>query len=101
MSFKAICENKFLAKISEFTALKNRKNTKNYITKQEPNTESKKDGKDKETVQSSTTPDLGHHMESNTITVNITNKSQEASPFTSGDHKAAMNRRKSMRNTRQ
>ena len=30
---------------------------------------------------------------------NITNKSQEVSPFPSGDHKAAMNRRESMSNT--
>ena len=33
-------------------------------------------------------------------TINITNKSQEVSPFPAGDHKAAMKRRKSMRNTR-
>ena len=32
-------------------------------------------------------------------TINITNKSQEVSPFSAVDHKAAMNRRKSMRNT--
>ena len=38
--------------------------------------------------------------ESNKITLNITNKSQEVSPFSPGDHKAAMNRRKSMTNTR-
>ena len=31
--------------------------------------------------------------ESNKNTINITNKSQEASPFPAGDHKAAMNRR--------
>ena len=35
--------------------------------------------------------------ESNKNTINITNKSQEVSPFSAGDHKAAMNRRKSMR----
>ena len=29
--------------------------------------------------------------------LNITNKSQEVSPFPAGDHKAAMNRRKSMK----
>ena len=33
-------------------------------------------------------------------TINITNKSQEVSPFPAGDHKAAMNRRESMKNTR-
>ena len=37
--------------------------------------------------------------ESNKNTIIITNKSQEVSPFPSGDHKAAMNRHKSMRNT--
>ena len=35
--------------------------------------------------------------ESNKNTINIANKSQEVSPFSAGDHKAAMNRRKSMR----
>ena len=38
--------------------------------------------------------------ESNKITINITNESQEISPFPSGDHKTAMNRRESMTNTR-
>ena len=33
-------------------------------------------------------------------TINITNKSQEVSPFPSGDHMAAMNRRESMTITR-
>ena len=37
---------------------------------------------------------------SNKTTMNITNKSKEVSPFPSGDHKAAMNRRESMTNTR-
>ena len=31
---------------------------------------------------------------------NLTNKSQGVSPFPAGDHKAAMNRRESMKNTR-
>ena len=31
--------------------------------------------------------------ENNKNTINITNKSQEASPFLAGDHKAAINRR--------
>ena len=34
--------------------------------------------------------------ESNKIKMNITNKSQEVSPFPSGDHKAAMNRLESI-----
>ena len=37
--------------------------------------QSKKDGKDQETIQSSVTPDQGYHMGKNPI--NITNKSQE------------------------
>ena len=37
--------------------------------------------------------------ESNKNTINITNKSNEVSPFSAGDHKAAMNRRKSTRET--
>ena len=51
-------------------------------------------------IQSSTTSDPGYHMGKLQNTINITNKSQEVSPFPSGDHKAAMNRRKCMRNTR-
>ena len=38
--------------------------------------------------------------ESNKITINITNKSQEVSPFPSGDHKAAIDRHESLTNTR-
>ena len=38
--------------------------------------------------------------ESNKTTINITNKSQEVSPFPAGDHKAAMNKPKSMTITR-
>ena len=37
---------------------------------------------------------------SNKNTINITNKSQEVSPFPAGDIKAAMNKRESMRNRR-
>ena len=37
--------------------------------------------------------------ERNKITKNITKKSQEVSPFPSGDHKAVKNRRESMTNT--
>ena len=38
--------------------------------------------------------------ESDKTQLNITNKSQVVSPFPAGDHKAAMNRRESMTNTR-
>ena len=61
--------------------------------------ESKKGEKDKELIQSSTTPDPGYHMGMTKIQLNTTNKSQKVSPFPAGDHKAAMNRRESMTNT--
>ena len=51
-------------------------------------------------IQSSTTPDPGTTWESNKNTINITNKSYDVSPFPAGDHKAAMNRHETMRNTR-
>ena len=38
--------------------------------------------------------------DSNKITINIKNKNQEVSPFPPGYHKAAINRRESMTNTR-
>ena len=44
------------------------------------------------------TQDITWERKKNTI--NITNKSQEVSPFPEGDSKAAMNRRESMTNTR-
>ena len=39
-------------------------------------------------------------LESDKTQLNITNKTQEVSPFPAVDHKAAMNRRKRMTNTR-
>ena len=63
-------------------------------------TKSKKGCKDQESIQSSTTPDPGTTWESDK-TQNITNASQEVSPFPVSDHKASMNRRKNMTNTRQ
>ena len=53
----------------------------------------------KKSIQSSTTPAPGYQWKSSKITINITNKSQEVSPFPSGDHKAAVNRRESMTTT--
>ena len=44
-------------------------------------------------MQSSTTPDPGYQWESDTLTEDTTNESQEASPFRAGDHKAHINRR--------
>ena len=49
--------------------------------------------KDQESIQSSTTPDPGYQWESDTLTVDTTNESQEVSPFPAGDHKAPINRR--------
>ena len=54
----------------------------------------------RKTIQSSTATDPGYHIRKQQNTINITNKSQEVSPFPAGDHKAAMNRRQSMKNTR-
>ena len=59
----------------------------NFITLQ-----SKKGGKDQESIQSSTIP----HGKMTKTQLNITNKSQEVSPFPAGDQKAAMKRRESM-----
>ena len=49
--------------------------------------------KDQEWIQSSTTPDPGYQWESDKLTVDTTNESQEVSPFPAGDHKAHINRR--------
>ena len=40
-------------------------------------------------------------LESEKTQLNITNERQDVSPFPAGDHKAAMNKRKSMTNTSQ
>ena len=49
--------------------------------------------KDQESIQSTTTPDTGYQWESDKLTVDTTNESQEVSPFPAGDHKAHINRR--------
>ena len=54
---------------------------------------SKKGCEDQESIQSSTTPDPGYQWESDKLTVDTTNESQEVSPFQAGDHKAHINRR--------
>ena len=55
--------------------------------------ESKQGCKDQESIQSSTTPDPGYQWESDKLTEDTTNESQEVSPFPAGDHKAQINRR--------
>ena len=54
---------------------------------------SKKEGKDHESIQSSTTPDpmISHGKVTHTQ-LEITNESQEGSPFPAGDRKASINR---------
>ena len=54
--------------------------------------QSKKEGKDQESIQSSTTPDPGYPWESNKLTIRHHKESQEVSPFPAGDHKATINR---------
>ena len=59
-----------------------------------------KEGKDQESIQSSTTPDPGTPYGKVTKTQeNITLKSQEVSPFPAGDHKATRNRQDSTTKT--
>ena len=63
--------------------------------------ESKQGGKDQQSIQLSTTPDQGHHMESYiNARKHHTQESQEVSPFPADDNKAAMNRQESMTNTK-
>ena len=57
------------------------------------NCKSKLGCKDQETIQSSTTADPGYQGESDKLTADTTNESQEVSPFPAGDHKAHINRR--------
>ena len=52
-----------------------------------------------DTIKYHTWPRIPHGKVTKTQ-LNIINKSQEVSPFPAGDHKAAMNRRESMTNTR-
>ena len=54
---------------------------------------SKKEGKDQESIQSSTTPDQEYHGKLATSQIHITNESQEVSPFPAGDPKASTNKR--------
>ena len=55
--------------------------------------QSKKRGKDQESIQSSTTPDPDTNGKVTTSQLDITNESQEVSSFSVGDHKATTNRR--------
>ena len=58
---------------------------------------SREKGKYQESIQSSTTPVLRHHMRKRQNTRKYhTQDSKEVSPFTAGDHKAARNRQDSI-----
>ena len=61
-------------------------------TKQAFIIESKKEGKDLEWIQSSTTHDPGYQWERNKLTIRHHKESQEVSSFQAGDHKATINR---------
>ena len=65
---------------------------------------SKKDVKDQESIQSSTTPDLGYHriphVKVTKTQLSITKGSQEVNSFPAGDQKASLYRRESMSSTR-
>ena len=55
--------------------------------------ESKQECKDQESIQSSTTPNLGYQWESNKLTARHYKREPRVSPFPAGDHKAHINRR--------
>ena len=55
--------------------------------------QSNKEGKDQESIQSSTIPDTGYQWESKNPQLDIKKESQEVSPFPAGEHKATINRR--------
>ena len=52
-----------------------------------------KEGKGQESIQSSTTPDLGYQRESDSVTIRHRKREPRGQPFTAGDHKASTNRR--------
>ena len=54
---------------------------------------SKKEGKDQESIQSSTTSDRDTNGKVTNSQLDIANESQEVNPFPAGDHKALINRR--------
>ena len=55
--------------------------------------ESKKEGKDQESIQSSPHLTQDTNWKVTPLQLHITNESQEVSPFHAGDHKASINRR--------
>ena len=54
--------------------------------------ESKKEGKDQESIQSSTTPNTGYKCESNKLTIRHHKREPIGQLFPAGDHMATKNR---------
>ena len=54
---------------------------------------SKEDGKDQESIQSSTTPDPGYQWENDNVTIRRHKREPRGQPFPASDHKASTNRR--------
>ena len=54
---------------------------------------SKKEGKDQESIQSSTTPDPGYQRESDNVTIRHHRRESRGHSFPAGYHKASTNRR--------
>ena len=54
--------------------------------------QSKKEGKDQESILSSTTSDPGYQWESDNFTISHHKREPKGSPFPAGDHKASINR---------
>ena len=59
---------------------------------------SKKETKDQESIQSSTTPDPGYQWKSDNFTIRHHKREPRGQPFPAGDHKASINRRARKRN---
>ena len=53
--------------------------------------QSKKEGKDQDSIQSSTTPDQRYQWERDNFTIEHHNENQEVSPFRAGYNKALIN----------
>ena len=65
------------------------------------NIKSKKEGNDLGSIQSSTTPDPGHHLGKYKYTIkHHTQESQEIGTFPAGDHMATVNRQENTTNTK-
>ena len=62
--------------------------------------QAKEEGKDQESIQSSTKPDPGHHLGKWQKIKHHTQESQEVNPFQADDHKTAISRQDSITDTK-